>query len=124
MKPATTAAAVQDFLTEEDLRYLEQVQLVHARRVRGLQTGLHNARLRGGSTEFAEHRAYSPGDEIRRLDWRVMGRSDRMEIKLYDDPSTLGTVILLDASGSMQFADATRSKFEYASSVAAWPEDW
>ena len=117
---AAPAASLDDFLTTEDLRYLEQVSFVHQRRVRGVHSGLHHARLRGGTTEFAEHRAYAPGDEIRRLDWRVMGRSDRLEIKLYDDPSIFGTVILLDASGSMKFADSTRSKFNYGCAVTAW----
>lgn len=116
----TARAALSDFLTPEDLQYLERVSFVNKRRVRGLQTGIHNAQLRGGTTEFAEHRAYAPGDEIRRLDWRVMGRSDKLEIKLYDDSSTLSTVVLLDASGSMKFADSTRSKYDYACAVAAW----
>ena len=120
MRLSEQAVSLSDFLTADDLRYLDRVSFVNKRRVRGLQTGLHSARLRGGTTEFSEHRAYAPGDEVRRLDWRVVGRSDRLEIKLYDDPSTLDTVLLLDASGSMGFTDSTRSKFDYARAVTAW----
>ena len=120
MTTSETTASLSNFLTAEDLQYLHQVSFVNRRRVRGRQTGLHHSRLRGGTTEFAEHRAYTPGDEVRRLDWRVVGRSDKLEIKLYDDPSMLDTVLLLDTSGSMKFADSTRSKFDYARSVIAW----
>lgn len=107
-------------LTPEDMRHLDRVSFSTSQRIKGLQTGNHKARLRGGSTEFAEHRPYSVGDEVRRLDWRIVGRSDRLEIKLYDDPSVLQTVILMDGSGSMGFSDSARSKFNFGCSVAAF----
>lgn len=119
-KRPSAANLLSRFLSQEDLRFLEQTSFLTTQRIRGLQTGIHKARLRGGTTEFSEHRPYTPGDEIRRLDWRVAGRSDKLEIKLYDDPSTLGTVVLLDASGSMAFSDSTRTKFDYGCSVTAF----
>lgn len=129
MYPATNAAQengkslaglLEHFLTEDDIRHLNQVSFPAIHRIRASRTGTHKARLRGGTTEFAEHRPYSIGDEVRRLDWRIVGRSDKLEIKLYEDPSTLDNVMLLDGSGSMKFADSTRSKFSYGCSVAAF----
>ena len=105
--PAPQTNLLEEWLTPEDMAYLKKASFPVTQRVRGMQTGVHRARLRGGTTEFAEHRSYSPGDEVRRLDWRIVGRSDRLEIKLYDDPSTLETVFLVDASGSMSFAEST-----------------
>ena len=119
-RSSSASGLLEQWLTPEDLAYLKKASFPVTHRVRGMQTGLHRARLRGGTTEFAEHRSYTPGDELRRLDWRIVGRSDRLEIKLYDDPSTLETVFLVDASGSMSFAESTRSKFEYARAVVAF----
>jgi uncharacterized protein (DUF58 family) len=102
------------------MRYLDRVSFTTSQRIKGLQTGTHKARLRGGTTEFTEHRPYSVGDEVRRLDWRIVGRSDRLEIKLYDDPSILETVILMDGSGSMGFTDSVRSKFDFGCSIVAF----
>ena len=114
------AGRLEDFLTEEDIRHVNQATFPAVHRIRASRTGMHRARLRGGTTEFAEHRPYSPGDEVRRLDWRILGRSDRLEIKVYEDPSTLENVMLLDGSGSMAFSDSTRSKFAYGCSVAVF----
>lgn len=116
----SVAGLLEHFLTEEDIRYLNQASFPAAHRIRASRTGAHKARLRGGTTEFADHRPYSPGDEVRRLDWRIVGRSERLEVKLYEDPSTLDNVFLLDGSGSMKFADSTRTKFSYGCSVAAF----
>ena len=116
----SVAGLLEYFLTDEDIRYLNQASFPVSHRFRASRTGAHKARLRGGTTEFADHRPYSPGDEVRRLDWRIVGRSERLEVKLYEDPSTLDNVILLDGSGSMKFADSTRTKFSYACSVAAF----
>jgi uncharacterized protein (DUF58 family) len=120
-KPSTPdAGRLEDFLTEDDIRYLNRAAFPAVHRIRASRTGMHRARLKGGTTEFAEHRAYSPGDEVRRLDWRILGRSERLEIKVYEDPSTLDNVLLLDGSGSMGFSDSTRSKFAYGCAVAAF----
>ena len=100
----------------ERLNYLQ----VTARSVvEGSITGAHRSPLKGASVEFRQHRFYTPGDEPRRLDWRVLGRTDRPYIKEYDEETNLRAVLLLDASGSMGYAGAAESKFEYASKLIA-----
>ena len=99
--------------------------------VEGSITGAHRSPLKGASVEFRQHRFYAPGDEPRRLDWRVLGRTDRPYIKEYDEETNLRCVLLLDESGSMAYGGATRgplgpgagvgpgSKFDYGAKLVA-----
>jgi uncharacterized protein (DUF58 family) len=93
--------------------------------VEGFISGLHKSPYHGFSVEFAEHREYVPGDDLRYIDWKVFGRSDRVYIKQYEEETNLRAYILLDASESMAYPyEADRSagrvsKFEYACYVAA-----
>ncbi len=88
--------------------------------VEGFMTGLHRSPYRGFSVEFAEHRGYQPGDELRYVDWKVFGRTDRYYIKQYEEETNLRAWIALDASSSMAFASEGQvSKFEYGVSLAA-----
>jgi uncharacterized protein (DUF58 family) len=95
--------------------------------VEGFITGRHRSPHKGFSVEFAEHRQYAAGDNLRDLDWRVYGKSDRFYIKQYIEETNLRATILVDASGSMAYAgdmaaevDGRRpSKFEYAQLLAA-----
>jgi len=95
--------------------------------VEGVITGRHKSPYKGFSVEFAEHRQYVPGDDVRNLDWRVLGKADRYYIKQYIEETNLRATILVDASGSMSYAgDAAAkingkpaSKFEYARHIAA-----
>jgi uncharacterized protein (DUF58 family) len=112
-------AAIQKLVTVEELAALQHLELVANRVVEGLLTGNHRSKMKGGSSEFAEHRAYSAGDEVRRLDWRVVAKSDRYYIKQFHEESSLGVVLVLDASGSMAYEDSTRSKFLHARAAAA-----
>lgn len=112
-------AAIRKLVTVEELAALQNLELVAARVVDGLLSGNHRSKMKGGSSEFAEHRAYSAGDEIRRLDWRVVAKSDRYYIKQFHEESSLGVVLVLDASGSMAYGDSTRSKFLHARAAAA-----
>lgn len=82
--------------------------------VEGALSGLHRAKQHGSSVEFAEHKEYSAGDEIRHIDWKVYGRADRYYIKQYEQESELVCNMLLDASGSMAYAGKTLSKLTYA----------
>ena len=66
--------------------------------VEGLMSGVHRSRSKGFSVEFEEHREYSPGDEIRRIDWKALGKFDRYFIKEYEDETNLRAYLLLDAS--------------------------
>jgi uncharacterized protein (DUF58 family) len=87
--------------------------------VEGFLSGAHKSPFKGFSVEFAEHRQYYPGDEIRHIDWRVYGKTDRYYIKEYEEETNLRAQLLVDASGSMAYAGRHVSKFHYAQYVAA-----
>src|SRR5262249_49883825 len=74
---------------------------------------------KGYSVEFAEHRQYYPGDEIRRIDWRALAKTDRYYIKEYEEETNLRAHLVVDASGSMAYAGKHPPKFEYAQHLAA-----
>ncbi|HEX2933120.1 MAG TPA: DUF58 domain-containing protein [Candidatus Binatia bacterium] len=87
--------------------------------VEGMMSGIHRSRAKGFSVEFEEHREYSPGDEIRRIDWKALGKFDRYFIKEYEDETNLRAYLLVDASGSMNYASDGISKFDYACTLTA-----
>jgi uncharacterized protein (DUF58 family) len=87
--------------------------------VDGFLSGVHQSPYKGFSVEFAEHRQYYPGDEIRHIDWRAFGKTDRYYIKEHEEETNLQAHLLLDASGSMAYQGRTASKFDYAQQVAA-----
>ncbi|MCS6807328.1 MAG: DUF58 domain-containing protein [Bacteroidota bacterium] len=88
--------------------------------VEGFITGLHKSPYHGFSIEFAEHRQYMPGDEIKFIDWKVFARTDRYYVKQYEDETNLRCTIILDASASMNYASQGNiAKFEYACYLAA-----
>lgn len=87
--------------------------------VEGMMSGLHRSRAKGFSVEFEEHREYSPGDEIRRIDWKALGKFDRYFIKEYEDETNLRAYLLLDASASMDYASDGITKFDYACTLTA-----
>ena len=98
---------------------LNHLQVTARSVVEGSITGAHRSPLKGASVEFRQHRFYTPGDEPRRLDWRVLGRTDRPYIKEYDEETNLRAVLLLDASGSMGYGGKSETKFAYASKLVA-----
>ncbi|REK08603.1 MAG: DUF58 domain-containing protein [Planctomycetota bacterium] len=87
--------------------------------VEGTISGLHRSPFHGFNVEFAEYREYSPGDDLRRLDWRVLGRTDRFYVKQYEEESNLRATLVLDCSGSMRYGSRALSKFHYAATAAA-----
>ena len=88
--------------------------------VEGFITGLHKSPYHGFSVEFTEHRPYMPGDEIKHIDWKAFGKTDRYYIKQFEEETNLRSHIVLDASRSMQFASrGNLQKYEYASFIAA-----
>jgi uncharacterized protein (DUF58 family) len=94
--------------------------LVARQVVEGFLSGVHRSPFKGFSIEFAEHRQYYPGDEIRRIDWRAFGKTDRYFVKEYEEETNLKAVLVVDASGSMAYLGKQKlSKFEYAQQVAA-----
>jgi len=86
--------------------------------VRGGIPGAHTSRLRGISAEFTEYRPYRQGDDPRRIDWKLFARSDRAYIRLSNDRAILLTMIVLDASASMAFPEATKAKWKLAAQLA------
>ena len=87
--------------------------------VEGTISGLHRSPFHGFNVEFAEYREYSPGDDLRRLDWRVLGRTDRFYIKQYEEESNLRATIVMDASASMRYGSGPLTKFDYGATLAA-----
>ena len=82
--------------------------------VDGFMHGQHRSLRKGSSLDFAEHRTYQPGDDLRRIDWRVYGRTDRFYIKQYEADTNASVVFALDQSSSMDFGSGAVTKFEYA----------
>src|SRR5438270_4731016 len=109
---ATTA-----LLDPEFLHKLEQLELVSKKIFVGRMKGERKSKRRGSSVEFADHRQYSVGDDLRHIDWNVYGRLDRLFLKLFLEEEDLHFYTLLDASLSMDFGDPT--KLQYAKQVAA-----
>jgi uncharacterized protein (DUF58 family) len=87
--------------------------------VEGYLSGLHRSPLHGRSVEFAEHRPYSPGYELKHIDWKLWARSDRFYVKLYEEETNVRAYFLMDASGSMAYASGAMSKYDYGATLAA-----
>src|SRR5438105_10064692 len=99
---------------------LNHLQLSARSVVEGSITGQHRSPVKGASVEFRQHRFYTPGDELRHLDWRVLARTDRPYIKEYDEETNLRCVLVLDRSGSMAYGGGgVQPKGEYACRLAA-----
>lgn len=112
-------ASIKEFLTAADVQKISNLQILSRLVVEGFCAGLHRSPHKGFSVEFRQHRQYVPGDEIRHLDWKVYGKSDRFYIREYEEETNLRATILLDVSGSMGYAGNGTSKHEYATRVAA-----
>lgn len=112
-------AQITDVLTPADLQKISNLQLFARQVVEGFCTGLHRSPHKGFSVEFKQHRQYVPGDEIRHIDWRVFGRSDRFYIREYEEETNLRATLLLDLSGSMAYGRGPVTKYQYAVRLAA-----
>src|SRR2546422_598800 len=114
-------AARVDLREPADVARLGGIEIVAEGVVEGFLAGLHRSPFRGFSVEFTEHRAYQPGDELRYLDWRILGRSDRLFVKQFEEETNLRAMILVDASRSMawQGAPDRLTKRAYADRLAA-----
>lgn len=110
-----------DLLSPLELAALGGLEFVARKVVEGFLAGLHRSPHRGFSVEFAEHRAYQPGDDLRYIDWRMFGRSDRYYIKQYEEETNLRSYLFLDASASMAWSsqpDSLPTKLWYAKQLA------
>lgn len=108
----------REFLDAQVLARLAKVPLFSRRPMQGNVSGRHSSPHRGSSVEFAEYRKYVPGDDLRRLDWRVFGRTDRYYIKEFEADTNLRCCFVLDTSGSMGFGSTGITKIEYARKLA------
>ncbi len=125
------------YLHPQTLARLGSMELRAKMIVEGVMTGAHRSPFHGFSVEFAQHRPYVPGDDIRHLDWKVFARTDKLYLKQYQQETNLDVIVLVDSSGSMNFgtrsfADASGtgqkrslddrtywSKFDHATALAA-----
>src|SRR5207253_4691854 len=113
------------YLKPEVLARIVPLGLRAQRVVEGAMSGLHRSPLHGMSVEFADYREYTPGDDLKRLDWRAFARSNRYYIKRYEEETNFRATLLLDASASMRYGRAAArgeggfTKFDYAATLAA-----
>jgi uncharacterized protein (DUF58 family) len=114
--PATAGAR---FLDPKVLARIENLELLARTVVAGFINGLHRSPYVGHSVDFAEHRAYMPGDDIRRIDWRLFARTDRFYLKEFEADSNSNFLVLLDVSRSMGFSSHEVSKLDYGRYLAA-----
>src|SRR5947207_2054072 len=117
----TTSQAIPGarFVDPRVLARIGNLELMARSVVEGFINGLHRAPFFGASIDFAEHRGYVAGDDIRRVDWRLYARTDRYYVKQYEADTNTNLTVLLDISKSMSFASQGLAKLEYASFVAA-----
>lgn len=121
---ATTSTTTSSLLAPETLHGIMPLDLRARIVADALFAGGHRSRRFGSSTEFAEHKVYTPGDDLRRLDWRVMGRLDKSYVRRTEDETRTDVVIVVDTSGSMAYAGGARgsvgpSKLDVARTLSA-----
>jgi uncharacterized protein (DUF58 family) len=107
------------FIDPKVLMRIQNLELIARTVVEGFVSGLHRSPYLGFSVDFAEYRQYMPGDDIRRIDWNVFGRNDRLFIKLYEGETNTRVLVLLDVSGSMNYGSGEIKKIDYARILAA-----
>jgi uncharacterized protein (DUF58 family) len=114
------AIARQTFLDPKILARIGDLELLARTVVDGFMSGLHRSPNLGATTDFAEHRGYMPGDDVRRVDWRLYARTDRLHVKEFEADTNASVTVLLDVSRSMRFAAGERiPKLDYARYLAA-----
>lgn len=116
----TTTSNEQKLLTPEALFRLDSMELRARLIVEGFITGMHKSPYHGFSVEFAEHRPYNSGDELRHVDWKVYAKSDRFYVKQYEEETNLRHYVVLDTSASMHYrGDSGVSKLQYGTMLSA-----
>lgn len=122
-KPSTSNAAglnpQSELVDPSVMDQIAHLELLSRTVVDGLLAGKHRSTTKGGCCEFAEHRQYAPGDEIRQIDWLVYARNDRYFVKQFEEETNLHAIVALDTSGSMKFGLSTVSKLEFAKRASA-----
>ena len=112
--------AVRRFLKPEEVARLRSIDLRARLVVEGFLAGLHRSPYKGFSVEFTEHRQYMPGDELKRVDWKVYAKTDRWYVREYEEETNLRAYLIVDSSASMAYRSrGPVTKLEYASFLAA-----
>src|SRR5688572_28001763 len=107
------------FLDLRALSSLEHMRFVTRQQIEGAYSGRHRSKQLGGAGEFADYREYSEGEDLRRLDWKVLARTGRAYIRLFQDETNLLCTLAMDASSSMDFGGVSgKTKLEYAQYLA------
>jgi uncharacterized protein (DUF58 family) len=110
---------MSDLLQPDILARAESLGVKARQVVEGLRVGDHKSPFRGFSVEFVQHREYVPGDDIRHIDWKSYGRSERYTVKQYEQETNFIAHLLVDTSNSMRYGDGAENKLEYAKLLAA-----
>ncbi len=106
------------FLHPEAIRRISRLELRARHIVEGFLSGMHRSPYFGHSVEFAQHREYVPGDDLRDIDWKVWAKQDRLYIKQYEEETNMRCTLLVDVSRSMQYGSGPLNKYEYACTAA------
>jgi uncharacterized protein (DUF58 family) len=106
-------------LKPEATSRIRRLELLARRTVEGFMSGMHRSPYFGQSVEFLQHRQYTPGDDLRHIDWKVWARQDRLHIKQFEEETNLRLHLMVDSSASMNYGEGSSNKYEYAASVAA-----
>lgn len=109
----------REIVDPELLARLAHLSFRAQRLAEGVLAGMHKSPHHGASVEFAEHREYAPGDELKHIDWKAYAKSDRYQIKQYEDETNLRSFLLVDTSNSMQYGQGAESKITRAALLAA-----
>ncbi len=115
----TRASSKTRFLLPDVLARIRSLDLLARTVVEGFIAGLHRSPYLGFSTDFAEYRPYMPGDDLRALDWKLLGRTDRYYVKKFEGETNTHCTLVVDASASMAYGSGTLTKHEYACYLAA-----
>ena len=117
--PVGEQQSVNRFIDPKVLMKIQNLELIARTVVEGFVQGLHRSPYLGFSVDFASYRQYQPGDEIRRIDWNVFSRSDKLYVKLFEGETNTRVLVLLDISGSMNYGSGGLTKIDYARMLAA-----
>jgi len=109
----------RELIDDHTIQRVARLRLVARTVVQSFITGQHRSVYKGFSVEFAQHRQYTRGDELKHIDWKVFGKTDRLFVKQYEEETNLRATIVLDASGSMLYRGGGERKFDYARKLAA-----
>jgi uncharacterized protein (DUF58 family) len=109
----------RQYLHPEAIARIARLELRARAVVEGVLAGLHKSPYKGQSVEFLQHREYVRGDDLRRVDWKVWGRQDRLYVKEFEEETNLRVTLVVDGSASMNYASGPLGKYDYAATLAA-----